>query len=123
MNIVLYTKDFEPITILDLPLWLVEQMERQGRVRIAVQDPATNQLIVADTSAGKQEPRTVILECLRIRWLDGTQKTIIVTKDDELALALRPNWLPGQRASINNYKQAIDNLVKMLKQAMRNKNE
>lgn len=116
MNVVLYTRDFEPITVLDLPLWLVEQMERQGKVRVAVQEP--QQWMTQAEAPNTVQPKTVILECLRIRWLDGTQKTIIVTQDDELALALKPDWLPGQRASINNYRQAIDNLVKMLKRAM-----
>lgn len=120
MNIVLYTRDFEPITILNLPLWLLEKMEQQGQVRVAVQEP-----IGWDVNKPEQpvvtEPnlRTVTLECLRIRWLNGGYKTIIVTQDDELALALKPDWLPGQRAQVNSYKDTITNLIYMLKKAMR----
>ena len=39
MNVVLYTTDLEPITILDLPLWLMEQLEKQGAIRVAVLKP------------------------------------------------------------------------------------
>ena len=122
MNIVLYTRDFEPITILDLPVWLIEQMEKQGRVRIAVQEPPTTQWMMEADPTTPHQPKTVVLECYRLRWSDGSQKPIIVTQDDELALTLRPDWLPGQRASINNYKQTINNLVYMLKKAM-NRND
>jgi hypothetical protein len=93
-------------------------MERQGRVRVAVQEPLSNTWMTDADATTLHEPKTVILECYRLRWSDGTQKPIIVTQDDELALTLRPDWLPGQRASINNYKQTITNLVYMLKKAM-----
>lgn len=118
MNVVIYTRDFEPITVLDLPLWLLEKMEQQGRVRVAVMRPPT--------WTGGEEPvqdvaptETVVLECFRLRWSDGTQKPIIVTQDDELALALKPDWLPGQRAQVNSYKDTINFLVKQLKNAIR----
>lgn len=119
MNIVLYTRDFEPITVLDLPLWLIEQMERQGGARVAVQEPASSQWMSADPPPEEPTTKTVTLRCVRLTWLGGQQKTIIITDDDELALRLKPEWLSGQRAQINNYKQTIDNLVYMLKKAMR----
>lgn len=119
MNIVVYTRDFEPITILDLPLWLVEQMEKQGRVRVAVQEPPATQWMAPDLGTTQHEIKTVTLECYRLRWSDGSQKPIIVTQDDELALALKPDWLPGQRAQVNDYKNTITNLITMLKKAMR----
>jgi hypothetical protein len=97
-------------------------MEKQGRVRVAVQEPATTQWMTDADSSTPRQPKTVVLECYRLRWSDGTQKPIIVTQDDELALVLKPDWLPGQRASINNYKQTINNLVYMLKKAM-NRND
>lgn len=118
MNVVLYTRDFEPITILDLPVWLLDRMEQQGRVRVAVKPPV--QLPEPEQPVQLEaDLQTVVLECLRIRWTDGNYKTIIVTQDDELALALKPDWLPGQRAQVNNYKETITNLVNMLKKAMR----
>lgn len=119
MNIVLYTRDFEPITVLDLPVWLIEQLERQGGARVAVQEPVSSQWMAADAPTTQSEPKTVTLRCVKLNWLNNEKKTIIITDDDELALRLKPDWLSGQRAQVNQYKQTIDNLVKMLKKAMR----
>jgi hypothetical protein len=118
VNVVIYTRDFEPITVLDLPLWLLEKMEQQGRVRVAVMRPPT---WTGGEEPVKDEPytETVVLECFRLRWSDGTQKPIIVTQDDELALALKPDWLPGQRAQVNSYKDTINFLVQQLKRAIK----
>lgn len=118
MNVVLYTEDFEPITVLDLPLWLMEQMERQGSARVAVMRPI--QLSdYRDTDDMLHPPNTVTIYCERLRWKDGTVKPVLVTSDETLAMALRPEWLPGQRQAINGYKQAIRVLTDSLVKAMR----
>jgi hypothetical protein len=117
MNVVLYTKDLEPITILDLPLWLLEQLEKQGAIRIAVLKPPTINYD-NDTSTFKM-PDTVTVYCEKLRWKDGTTKPILITPDDELALTLKPEWLPGQRAQIQNYQKAIRHLTEQLIRAMR----
>jgi len=36
MNIVLYTQDFEPITVIDLPMWLLDKVDSEGYVKVAV---------------------------------------------------------------------------------------
>lgn len=121
MNIVLYTEDLEPITILDLPLWLLEQMEKQGAVRVAVLRP----LQFSEGQVGKvpvgtvDMPDTVTIYCEKLRWRDGKLKSILVTKDEELALMLRPDWLPGQRGAIQGYQRAIRSLTTSLVKAMR----
>jgi len=119
MNIILYTRDFEPITVIDLPLWLIEQLERQGGVRVAVQEPLQSQWMAVDQATTQPELKTVTLRCVKLNWLENTQKTIIITEDDELALRLKPDWLSGQRAHINQYIKTINNLVTMLKKAMK----
>ena len=118
MNVVLYTNDFEPITVLDLPQWLLEQLERQGAVRVAVMRPV--QFEDASIPVGSVEgPEVVTIYCERLRWKDGTVKPVLVTTDEELALTLRPEWLPGQRQRVQSYQQAIrvltDNLVKAMR--------
>jgi hypothetical protein len=118
MNVVLYTQDFEPITVLDLPLWLMEQMERQGSARVAVMRPL--QLSdLQNTADIPQPPDVVTIYCERLRWKDGTVKPVLVTNDEVLAMVLRPEWLPGQRQAINGYKQAIRVLTEGLVKAMR----
>ena len=120
MNVVLYTTEMEPITILDLPVWLLKQLDEQGAVKIAVLRP------VEWTEADSQQPidkiggiDTVTVYCEKLRWRDNTTKLILVTPDEELALILRPEWLPGQRASIQGYQKAIQHLTEQLIKAMR----
>ena len=118
MNVVLYTKDFEPITVLDLPLWLTEEMEKRGGVKLAVQEPLTSEWLNSDPSVLHQ-PKVCTLYCQKLKWFDGTQKTIVITPDEELALILKPDWLPGQRAVHNQYVQRVRFLTSKLIEVMR----
>ena len=113
MNVVLYTKDFEPITVLDLPLWLIEEMEKRGGVKLAVQEPLTLETLNADPSIMHQ-PKVCTL-----KWMDGTQKSIVITPDEELALILKPDWLPGQRAVHNQYVKRVKWLTDRLIEVVR----
>ena len=117
MNVVLYTADFEPITVLDLPLWLLDQLERQGAVRIAALKPPSWEDLVKPPDF--EPPETVTIRCEKLRWRDGTLKPILVTDDDELALSLRPEWLPGQLQAVQAYRQSIRTLTDQLVRAMR----
>ena len=118
MNVVLYSADFEPITVLDLPVWLLEQLERQGAVRVAVLRPV--QFERGDIPVGSVEgPEVVTIYCERLRWKDGTVKPVLVTDDEELALTLKPEWLPGQRQRVQSYQVAIRGLTDSLVRAMR----
>jgi hypothetical protein len=116
MNIVLYTKDFEPITVLDLPMWLLETLEKRGSIRIAVLEPT-----ISENSDIVEKPEvsivTVYLE--KLPWVDGTKKSILVTDNEELALSLNPDWLPGQRYIIQSYETAIQQLKEALIDALR----
>lgn len=115
MNVVLYTKDFEPITVLDLPLWLLEQLEKQGAIRVAVMRPPK----LSPSPADFTMPEMVTIYCEKLRWKDGTTKPILITHDEELALVLRPEWLPGQRQVIQGYQKAMRSLTDSLIKAMR----
>jgi hypothetical protein len=115
MNVVLYTKDFEPITVIDLPVWLLEQMEQQGSVRVAVQQP----LRIGPATEDFEMPPIVTIYCEKIRWRDGRVVPILITPDDELALTLRPEWLPGQQQAVNNHKKIVRHLTEQLVRAMR----
>jgi hypothetical protein len=111
MNVVIYTKDFEPINVIDLPLSLLDDMERKGGVKLAI--PSLN-------NNGSMTTCTLLLK--NLRWMDGTTKPILITLDEEVALVLKPNWLPGQRATVNSYEECIQTLIKRLRAAWR-KNE
>lgn len=118
MNVVLYTHDFEPITVLNLPVWLLEQLEQRGTVRVAVQEPL-NVKLVQPTDPVIYSPKIVTIYCEKLRWRDGSAKPILLTDDEELALMLKPEWLPGQQQAINSYKTVIRGLTDQLVKAMR----
>lgn len=120
MNVVIYTEDFEPITVIDLPLWLLEQLEKQGAVKVAVLKPVNIEPVDNKIPVGSVEGYNVVtIYCEKLRWKDGTVKPVLVTYDEELALSLRPEWLPGQRQRIQSYQQAIRTLTEGLVRAMR----
>jgi hypothetical protein len=121
MRVVLYTDDFEPITVIDLPLWLLEQLERQGQVRVAVLRPPQVAMNTGNIPVGSVEGllNVVTIYCEKLRWKDGTTKPILITYDEELALALRPDWLPGQTQAVQGYQVALRHLTDQLIKAMR----
>jgi hypothetical protein len=120
MNVVLYTQEFEPITVLDLPHWLLEQLERQGSVRVAVLRPVQFAQLDTQVPVGSVEgPQVVTIYCEKLRWRDGSLKPILVTNDEELALTLRPHWLPGQVATVQSYQKAVRHLTEQLVKVMR----
>lgn len=117
MNVVLYTNDFEPITVLDLPQWLLEQLEQQGSVRVAVLRPPT--VMPPTEPVNFAPPDVVTIYCEKLRWKDGRIKPVLITHDEELALTLKPEWLPGQRQRVQSYQEAIRHLTNGLVRAMR----
>lgn len=116
MRVVLYTTDFEPITVLDLPLWLLERMEQQGGARVAVMPRLTTEMLTSDDPVTEPQLETVDILCEKLRWRDGSLKPILVTQSEQLALSLRPEWLPGQQQAINWYKRTIHSLIDQLQQ-------
>ena len=122
MNVVLYTTDFEPITIVDLPMWMLEHVERYGGCKVAIKRPVTADFIERVAVGTVEGPECVTIRQLKLRWVDGSVKTILITEDEELALTLKPEWLPGQRLQVQNYEAAIGFLGKALKQELRKNN-
>jgi len=119
MNVILYTEDFEPIIPIDLPLWLLERLDEEGAVRVAVNRPkgfAGEKIPVGNLD---DSTPTVRIRYEKLRWRDGSLKTILVTPDEELALTLNPEWLPGQRAPIQLYLQTVrkmhDELIRQIR--------
>ncbi len=122
MNVVIYTLDLEPITVVDLPMWMLDHIERSGAVKVAVKRPVTKELIERVAIGTVEGPECVTIQQARLRWPDGSIKSILVTKDEELALTLKPEWLPGQRLQVQNMEAAIGWLSKELKKQLRKNN-
>ena len=122
MNIVLHTEDFEPITVIDLPLWLLEKIERSGTIRVAVKRPLTLDFIEKVAVGTVEGADAVTITARKLRWTNQEIKTIYTTKDEVLALTLKPNWLPGQLAQVQTYQDAINWLGNELKHQLRKNN-
>jgi hypothetical protein len=101
MNVIIYTTEFEPITVVDLPRSVLDKLEQQGGIKLALGHDA-------ETSP------VCVLVLLKVRWLNGEEKPILVTKDEETALLLKPDWLPGQRGIYNLLYNHIKKLTKRL---------
>ncbi len=117
MNVVLYTRDMEPITVIDLPMWALEAGDRCGMVALQVIPPVSLKPLDPGVPIPMLETRAVWLEFHRIRLRDS-QSWIVTVNDDELALTLKPSWLPGQRAKINQYEDSTRRLSAMLLDAL-----
>lgn len=105
MNTIIYSKDFEPITVIELPVEVIESAERTGGIVLALKnanDPVT-------------ERRYVTLECLKLKWWDSSTKAVFVTDDEELAMLLKPEWLVGQKAVVGAYQRTLQVLTTKLK--------
>jgi hypothetical protein len=122
MNIILYTRDFEPITVVDLPMWLLEAIERDGAVQVAVKRPITPDFIEQVAVGTVEGPECVTIRLAKLKWIDGSIKPIYITDNEILALTLKPEWLSGQRLQVQNFHRAIGWLGGQLKQLMRKYN-
>lgn len=96
MRVVIYAHDFEPITVVELPILAVEHLKRQGRVALAIQvrvDWAN--LKPGEKISAEAGPRKILLNAERIS-VAGNDNLIIFTKDEVDALLLKAAFLPGQ---------------------------
>lgn len=103
MNVIIYSEDFEPITTIDLPLAVIDSAERNGGVALALKSTAEGM------------PNIIYVTCHKIIWYDKTIKSVLVTKNEELALLLKPDWLVGQKAVIGAYQRTLNILTDKLK--------
>lgn len=96
---VLYTRDLEPITVIDIPMRLWDMLARGDRVKLPVYD--TDYLNL-------REPApciTVSLYAEKFRYRDA-EALMLFTCDEEHALLLQADFLPGQRTEVRR-RQAI----------------
>jgi hypothetical protein len=107
VNVIIYTTDFEPITVVDLPKSVLDKIERQGGAKLALGPPED------DEGKPANPPICTIVMC-KLRWFNGEEKVVLVTKDEESALLLKPEWLPGQRGVYNLLYNHIKKLTKQL---------
>ena len=122
MNVVLYTIDFEPITVVDLPMWMLDHIDKYGGCMVSVKRPINNNFIEQVAVGTVEGQECITIRQVRLKWHDGSIKIILVTEDEELALSLKPEWLPGQRLQVQNYQEAVNFLSKALKKQLKKNN-
>lgn len=118
VKIILYTRDFEPITVIELPQWLLEQLNKHKVIKVAVTKPPGPEMTKQEFFT-MPDQQTVTIYQEDIVWWNGTVHPVLVTDDEELALTLTTTWLPGQQATINTYSSAIRTLTYRLAKALR----
>lgn len=93
--------DLEPITVLNLPPHLLQMIERREHVLLAVREPVLAQFR-SDEVPCISDLKTVRIWGVRVAIRDGrvgdgrASMTQLFTDNEELAMQLRADVLPGQ---------------------------
>lgn len=96
---VLYTDDFEPITVLQLSPWARTYLERHRRIRLPVIEEVTFSVRVDPPIMANLRTVDIWVESI-IR--KGVEQTLLFTYNDENALLLRSAFLPGQQRKVRD---------------------
>jgi hypothetical protein len=99
MHAVLYTHQLEPITVVDIPMFLWDRLARGETIMLAVMEPVLLRPYTAEEIG--PAPRRVAIFGERHR--RGDHETLMLfTRDEENALMLKAEFLPGQRGEVRN---------------------
>lgn len=102
VRVVLYANDMEPITVLELPLFVVEHLNRHQRVVLPVTEPAAT---AHANSPVIQSPRSAAIVSERfVR--HGQEHMLLFTADEESAMLLQSVFLPGQRRALQEAEKS-----------------
>lgn len=102
---VLYTHDMEPITILPMSPAMERYLDTQGFVRVAVmrgRDLASWERTIP--VSGLYRPMEVLITQ---EWFQrrNLRHRFLFTDNEEAALLLRPDFLPGQRSEVQRIQR------------------
>lgn len=97
MDVVLYTEDLEPITIIDLPLWGLECAIKYGHFVIPVPSCVEKYDITPAVCMEQHKTVTVWVERFERK---SRRSYFVFTKDEENALQLKAAFLPGQHKGV-----------------------
>lgn len=117
MNVVLYTHELEPITVIDLPQHWIDVGLQRRLVFLAVWPQGMPRLVRADEPLSEVEFKTVAIEFEELR-MRNVRSCILLTHDDVNALQLEPGWLPGQCGEINRMRSENRKLAEALVNAL-----
>lgn len=98
---VLYADDLEPITVLELPAFVRDHLERHGVVRLPVMEPVS---YVGAPGLPRNDSMRVVEVWAERFARKGQSHLMLFTRNDENALLLRAAFLPGQRREMNDQR-------------------
>lgn len=104
MHAVLYTNKLEPITVVDLPMWLWYRLGRGEVIRLAVQEQIG---FLPANSPPPAEIRTRVVSIFGEKFRRREHEALMLfTADEENALLLQAEFLPGQRGEVRNRERS-----------------
>ncbi len=115
MEVVLYTDDMEPITVIDLPHVLCDMLKDGQMIRVAAPIPISYAALTShDFMEVEMKVASIWAERMRRK---GRDHLFLFTRDEEIALSLKAAFLPGQRREVQDeYKRGlVEGLVAALR--------
>ena len=98
MRVVLYAEDMEPITVLDLSGFLLEHLQEYRMVLVPVMASVQYHAMPAAPTIADM-PRSVMIWAERMQ-RNGETHWLLFTRDEEAAMMLRSELLPGQHKEV-----------------------
>jgi hypothetical protein len=105
-RVVLYTPDFEPITVITLPPFALAYLQEHHTVRLAAPIPCDFVASSEDISRHWERMQMHIVEIRAERLVrQGKEHLMLFTKDETAAMLLRADFLPGQRREVQEMER------------------
>lgn len=102
MRAVLYTNDFEPITVIELSRWTADFLLQRHHVVLPVREPL--RFVREPPTIEQCWTKLVRIRAERFVKDKDHQALVLFTEDDEHALLLQSAFLPGQRRAVKDAK-------------------
>lgn len=101
MKAVLYTTQLEPITVLDVPMFLWQRLEKREVIRLPVLSPVETQVVYQSPSNQTQEFHMVEIFAEKFRRYEH-EALMLFTYNEEYALRLQASFLAGQLQEVQD---------------------
>lgn len=103
VSTVIYSQDLEPITVLNVPVEMMDHIEASGWGRALVR------------GSKDKDPEYLLLQQLVLRAAGGTTHKFLYTHQEVLALGLVPEQLPGQKNLYQYMHSALEKQREVIK--------
>lgn len=103
MRTVLYTEDFEPITVIELQPWAWDFLREHRSVRLAVFRPVEARANPDAENVPRHDMSSWIVHITADVLVRGKHTTMMLfTRDEKAALLLKSELLPGQHRDVQD---------------------